>query len=244
MLLTNQSSCFSRTASPGLIVTRLIPLLTQQDELNGFILSLEDVSQLGEAGRHQYRQLDSFVKMVQAALAEIQANVEQMKQAPSMEAAQRSRLQEAITAQTVRLKAELEQAAAAYVADLKLFDWRMAETLGTDLLWAIQRAATEKLDIATTTDSPSQSVWLRVDSASIVLVMAHILRRLKDEFGLEQAMLRLTPLEQLAAVELGWPGKKVDLELVRPWLEETFSASITVEPVSVAQVAEAHGGQI
>ncbi len=228
-------------ANGNLLRVRLIPIITQQEELNGFILNLEDVNRLGEASRHQYQQIDSLVKTVQASLAEIQTTTGQMKQAPASELGQ---LQDTIITQAASLNRDLEQASGEHAASLNLFDWRMEEILGSDLLWAIQQAAEDELNITTVAQSPEQPVWLHTDSALLVQAMTHLMRRLKDEFGLTQINLILSLNEALAALELAWSGRQASLEKVQPWQNEPFSTPVTAVPVSLAQVAEVHGGQM
>lgn len=228
-------------ANGNMLRVRLIPIINQQQELNGFILSLDDVNRLGEASRHQYQQIDSIVQTVQASLAEIQTTTGQMTQTPAGEL---SRLQEAIITQTVNLNRQLEQTANEQAADLNLFDWRTEEILGSDLLWAIRQAAEDQLNLTATTQSPAEPVWLRADSALLVQIMVHLMQRLKDKFNLTQTDLALTPNGSFATLELAWSGRQVPLSQIQPWQNETFSTPVTVIPVSPKQVVEIHGGQV
>ncbi|MCB9109498.1 MAG: DNA polymerase III subunit epsilon [Anaerolineales bacterium] len=228
-------------ANGNMLRVRLIPIVHQQQELDGFILSLDDVNRLSEASRHQYQQIESTVKTVQASLAEIQTTAGQMTQTP---AAQLSRLQDAIISQAASLNRQLEQMANQHAASLNLFDWRMDEILGSDLLWAIRQAAEDQLNLTPTTKSPEAPVWLRADSSLLVQLMIHLMQRLKDEFKLAQIDLTLTPNDSVAALELSWSGRQAPLPKIQSWQNETFSTPVTAIPVSPAQVAEVHGGQI
>ncbi len=232
-------------AANGLMLrVRMIPMVTrQEEELNGFILSMEDVSQLGETSRHQYRQFDSIVKTVRASLVNIQSIVGKVKQLPDIEAAQRAHL-EAIHTETANLNAQLGQSTEEYSAQLNLYDWRMEEILGSDLLWAIQQYAEAELEITVSIENPEELVWLRNDSAVLMQVATHIMRWLKNELGIEQTTLRLTPSKPLAALEVAWTGDITKPEILQKWQNEKFSTSVTAVPISVSQIAKVHGGQI
>ncbi|MCB0196340.1 MAG: DNA polymerase III subunit epsilon [Anaerolineae bacterium] len=228
-------------ANGNLLRVRLIPIITRQQELTGFILSLQDVSQFGETSRQQYRQIDSLVKTVHASLADIQAIVTKMKGA---EPATQAGLLEDIQSNTNSLNTELDKTAEAYAAELHLFDWRKEDILGSDLLWAIEQYANEELGITVAVDKPEAPVWLRIDSALCVQMMTHVMRRLRDEFGIDQPGLSLTSTEPLAALELIWPYKLAKLEIVQAWQDVEFTTNVTAVPVSLVQVVELHGGQV
>ncbi len=223
---------------------RLIPMITRQEEtLNGFILSLEDVSQMGKTSRHQFRQIDTMVKTVRTSLVNIQSLVEKLKQLPAMEADPQSHL-EAIHTETTHLNTLLGQSTEEYSAQLNLYDWRMEEILSSDLLWNIRQYAETELEIELSIENQDEPVWLRNDKNVLVQVTTHIMRQLKNELEIKQATLRLSSFEQMAALEVAWTGETAPQKTLQKWQNEEFSTSVTAVPISVSLIASVHGGQV
>ncbi|MCB0165725.1 MAG: DNA polymerase III subunit epsilon [Anaerolineae bacterium] len=228
-------------ANGNLLRVRLIPIVTERGEINGFILSLEDVNQLSATSLHQYDQIDLHIKTVQTALEKIQATAVRVKETPVSES---SRLLDDIISQTAGLNGEFEQISKEFAAGLNLFDWRMEEILGGDLLWAIQQAAADELNITAVAQTPEEPIWLRTDSALMVQLMINLMRRLKEEFGLTQTKLDLDSNDEFAALEMAWSGRQAPLEEVKSWQDVAFSTPLTTAPVSMTEVIEVHGGRI
>ncbi len=232
------------TSGKQLVRVRLTPVFTQQETMSGFILNLEDVTRQNETSDRQYNLLHGLTQNSRASIAHIETTIEAMKQTPPNDEAQHKRLQQAIYQETANLNTKLEEANTKYIAGLSLFDWRMEDIQGSDLLWAIQHAIEKQLGHACLTESLVEEVWLRVDSFSIVLIMAHIMERLHHSYGVDTFTLSLTPLEQLAALDLVWTDSKADMAVLRSWQDEPQSSSFSAVPVTIKQVTEAHNGDV
>jgi len=245
---------FVTTATNGqLIRARATPVLGQQHEavevLNGFILTLEDVTQQSQRTHRRDRLLQSLTEGIRASLANIRTAIETIEEYPEMDALKLAELRRVIYDESLTLSSRLNNTTAEYAADLKA-DWQLEEMLVTDLLWAIQRRFEDKLEIQTHLETPENlDLWVRVDSYAIVHIMTQVMRRLKHDFGLLEVMLRLKQTGQLVALDLVWADGLIDMETLWLWqnqnLEPLLMPDIT-EPATLTlqEVAERHGGEV
>jgi DNA polymerase-3 subunit epsilon len=242
---TNPVSQVVITAANGqLIRTRTAPILNPDHQINGFVLTLEDVTQQSRRSRRRDMLLQALTEGVRASLANIRTAIEAIEQYPHMEESTLRRLKGIIYDESLTLSSRLNQITSDYEQDLKA-DWQFEEMLGSDLLWAIQHRFEERLHIQTAIAEQDEHLWLKVDSYSVVLAMAAVMERLHQEFGVDQVKLYLKQTGQLAALDLAWDNGAVDLDVLWSWQNETPVDDETgVAPLSLREVAERHGGEV
>lgn len=241
---TNLVSQFVTTATNGqLIRVRMAPVLTHQQETNGFILTLEDITQQSQTSRRRDKLLQALTEGVRSSLANIRAAIETIEQYPQMDSAKLAQLRQVISEESLTLSARLNQATTEYAADMKT-DWQLEEMLDADLLWAIQRRFEDKLNVSTTIEQPEENLWLKVDSYSIVQAMSYIMRRLKGEFGIEKITLRLKRTGQLAAFDLAWSDGALDMDILWSWQNQSLNTDGEGTTLTLSEVAERHGGEV
>ncbi len=241
---TLQAAQFVVTATNGqLIKARMAPVLNQQNAINGFILNLEDVTRRGQASRQRYILFQSLTEGVRSSLANIRAAIETIEQFPEMDETKLTQLRQIILEETLILNAKVNETTAEHTADLNV-GWRLEEMLDTDLLWAVQHRFEKQLKVSTSVEAIENNLWLKIDSYSIVLVMTYIMRRLKDEFGITEIKLCLKQTGNLAAFDLAWQGGTVDMGQLWSWQHEAISNNLGPLPLSIRDVAEAHGGEV
>jgi DNA polymerase-3 subunit epsilon len=242
----NQVSQVVLTAANGqLIRTRTVIISGQyQDEISGFVLTLENVTRQTQRSLQRDTLLQTLTEGVRSSLASIRAAIETLEQSPDVNHEQSSRMRAVIHDQSVSLSVHLNQVAAQYDNDLKA-DWQLEEMIGTDLLWAIKRHFEDKLQVNTTIAEQDDNLWLKVDSFLIVQAMTHIMQRLADNYNINQVDLLLRQTGQLASLDLRWKDSLVDLDTLWAWQNER-EASMTGDktPITLREVAERHGGEV
>ncbi len=237
-------SQFVTTATNGqLIRTRVAPIPAQQHGINGFVLTLEDVTQQSQSSRRRDILLQALTEGVRSSLANIRSAIETIEQFPQMDAAKVGQLRKVIFDEALTLSARLNQITAEYDTDLRA-DWQLEEMLGSDLLWAIQRRFEDKLEVSTAVAEPEENLWLRVDSYSIVQAATYIMRRLKVDFGVAEVKLRLKQTGQLAAFDLVWDNGKVDMDTLWSWQNQSLTTDGGGSVLTLREVAERHGGEV
>ncbi len=233
----NLVSQFVTTATNGqLIRVHLAPVLTVQQEINGFVLTLEDITRQSRTSNRRDMLLQALTEGVRASLANIRAAIETIEQFPQMESAKLNQLRNIIHEESLTLSSRLNQATAEYATDLKA-DWQLEEMLDSDLLWAVQRRLEDKLQVKTTVEELEDNLWLKVDSYSIVQAMTYIMRRLKTDFGIEEVCLRLKKSGHLAAFDLAWHNGMIDMDTLWAWQNQSLSTDGEGSSLTLREVA-------
>ncbi len=240
----NLVSQFVTTATNGQLVrARLAPVLTQYQEINGFILTLEDITHQSQTSNRRDMLLQALTEGVRSSLANIRAAIETIEQYPQMDSVKLTQLRNVIYEESLTLSARLNQATAEYAADMKT-DWQLEEMLDADMLWAIQRRFEDRLEVTTHIESQEENLWLKVDSYAIVQALAFIMQRLKRDFGINQVSLRLKKIGQLAAFDLVWRNSAADMDTLWSWQNERLTSEAGGPPLTLREVAERHGGEV
>ncbi len=235
---------FVTTATNGqLIRSRIAPVLAQHNEMNGFILTLEDITQQSQRSFRRDRLLQTLTEGVRAALANIRTAIETIELYPEMDANKLAQLRKVIYDEALTLSAKLQQITSEHDRDLKS-DWQLEEMLGSDLLWALQRRFEDRLNIITTVYEPDDNLWIKVDSYIIVQAMTHLVERLKAEFQATEVSLRLKKNGHLSTFDLVWASDETDMDSLWSWQNEPLHTDEAESRLTLRDVAERHGGEV
>lgn len=239
---------FAATATNGqLMRVRVTGIFDQSTQLNGFILTLEDVTTLTQSSRRRDMLLQSLTEGVRSSLGSIRAAIETIEEFPEMDPDNFARLKRIIYDEALALSAKLNTTTAEYAAELKS-KWQLEDVLANDLLWAIQRRFEDKLAVKTTIEPPDDYLWLKVDSFSVVHALVNVMWRLKTEFNVTEALLRVKIVGRLAAFDLVWRDTNVsnlDSEMLWTWQNQSLSMNGQGGgTITLNDVAEQHGGEV
>lgn len=237
-------SQFVATATNGqLIRARMSPVLNQHQEINGFILTVEDITRQSQTSRRRDKLLQSLIEGIRSSLANIRAASETIEQFPEMEPEKLNRLRRIIQEESLTLSARLNQTTAEYAMDLKA-DWQLEEMLGSDLLWAVQHWLEEKLEVNTAIEEQPENLWLKVDSYAIVQALTQIVRWLKADYGVTDIKLSLKHSGQLASFDLSWRNGVADMDTLWSWQNRPLTGDLHGNNLTLSEVAERHGGEV
>ncbi|HZA49709.1 MAG TPA: exonuclease domain-containing protein [Myxococcaceae bacterium] len=210
---------------------------------NGFVLLLEDVTEMVEAGSRKDVLLQSLTEGSRRALANIRAAAEMLQAHPEMGGPKHAQFIRVIEEEATRLGAHLEQTAGEHAASAES-EWLLEDVHGSDLISATCRGLERKLGLRTRVESVDPNVWLKVDGYSWVQVMTYLARRLRDQRGIREVGLRMSSAGRLANVDLSWnDGSANPVEMTR-WESEPMSAAGEASPLTVKQVLERHRAEI
>jgi DNA polymerase III subunit epsilon len=88
-------------------------------------------------------------------------------------------------------------------------------------------------------------VWLKVDSFSMLQVLAYLSERLVDEFEVKFVKLRLGEKGGgKAQLDLVWTGQAMSTETVMTWEMDPMRAGGEATPLTVRDVVARHGGEM
>ena len=91
------------------------------------------------------------------------------------------------------------------------------------------------------------TLWLKVDSYSLLQALAYLAGRLVDEYAVRTLQLRLQAAGPRAQLDLVWVGQAVSTETVMNWPLDAIvirdGGGAQATPLSVRDVIERHGGE-
>jgi DNA polymerase-3 subunit epsilon len=237
------SQFVTAAANGQLMRARLALVLDPQQELRGFILTLEDITRQLQTSHRRDMLLQALTEGVRASLGSIRAAIETIREYPEMDEAKLEQLRHVIYDESLTLSTRLNQTTAEYAEDLKT-DWQLEEMLGSDLLWAIQHRFEDKLGVTTTLEIPEDNLWLKVDTYAVVQALTYLMARLKAECDIRQVTLRLKASGRFAVLDLLWPDGSTDMEMLWSWQNQALITEGEGMPLTLREVAERHGGEV
>ncbi len=135
--------------------------------ITGFVLVLEDITRRIETGNRRDLLLQTLTQGTRASLGSVRAAVETIAAFPEMDKDAQSRFIGIIGDEAKRLSAKLDQTVGEFADSLRT-EWPLEDMRGADLIAAAQRRIESKLGLPTKTEAVDESIWLNVDSYSLL----------------------------------------------------------------------------
>jgi DNA polymerase-3 subunit epsilon len=115
---------------------------------------------------------------------------------------------------------------------------------GADLIAATRRRIETKVGLPTKLEAIDESIWLNVDSYSLMQGMTYLVSRLHEEFGIREIRFALEPAGQLAHLDLIWSGAPLGSETTMAWQTDAMEAGGEPSPLTLKQIVERHNAEI
>ena len=212
-------------------------------ELTGFVLMLDNITREFEAESVRDRVLHTLTEGTRSALANTQAALDVLDH-PDLESAARERFLRVIREETTALGRRIADIEADAAHGLKT-RWPLEDMLGADFV----SAALRRIEIVTALPASSLDVnptlWLKVESFSLLQVLVYLAGRLKDEFAVRFVQVRLdqaTDSAGKAQLYLVWSGQAMSSETVMSWEMDAMTTGTEATGLTVRDVVERHGG--
>jgi DNA polymerase-3 subunit epsilon len=224
-----------------LVRVRTVPVLDAQGELNGFVLTLEDITRAVEQGSRHDSLLRGLVTGSRNALANARAAVETLLAFPDMDEKQRARFTHVIADEVGNMSVRCTEALASQEVEYRT-QWTLEAMFCADLLEASRRHLENRLAVKVDVE-PVAPCWLRVDSYLLVHALASLVERLRRTQKIEAFRLRVTPGERWSRLDLLWNGAPTAPALA-DWSRESLIEGGASIPITLAEVLERHGAEI
>ena len=208
--------------------------------LNGFVLVLDNITRDFADESERDRLLHSLTEGSRASLGNLQAAVE-MLDYEDVDAATRERFHGVIRDEVRLMSQRITQLASHTTQTLKT-RWPLEDMLGADLLAAAARRIEAQLGCRTSADTLDATLWLKVDSYSLLQALLYLAGRLVDEYAVKLVQLRLARSEGRARLSLVWSGPMVSSETVSGWETEPMQVGSERLALSLRDVVERHDG--
>jgi DNA polymerase-3 subunit epsilon len=208
--------------------------------LNGFVLMLDNITRDFADESERDHLLHQLTETSRASIGNLRAAVELLDD-PGLDAGTRERFQ-AVVRDEVNAMSERFSRLADRTAQSMKTRWPLEDMRGADLVAAALRRIEQQHGCRTAATDVDASLWLKVDSYSLMLALVHLAGRLVDEHGVKLVQLRLQPADGRAQLDLVWIGPGMSTETVMSWETDPIRSGADSSPLSVRDVVERHAG--
>ena len=231
------------TATPAgsLIRVRVSPIAGEAtgEEISGYVLMLEDVTEQIEREAARNELLFELTEGNRAAIANIRLAAE-MLHLPDVDEAMRARFLAVIAREVEAVSERLEAASRAF-ADALRARWPLEPMRGADLVRAAAAYLQRRLEVALKLEILDEELWFDADHFSLLQALAFLAGRLVEDYGVRTLRLRLSGDERLVYLDLMWSGGSLSNEIVTGWELEPLGLGGTRSPLTLREVLERHG---
>jgi DNA polymerase III subunit epsilon len=212
-------------------------------DLTGFVLMLDNITREFEAESAKDQVLHTLTERSRAALASTQAALD-MLDYPDLDAPMRERFLGVIRDETTSLSRRIAELEAGSADSLKT-RWPLEDMLGSDLVAASLKRIESVTTLPATSTEVDESLWLKVESFSLMQALVCLAGRLGDEFEVRFVQLRLQPAtgsDGKAWLDLIWSGQAMSTETVMSWEMDPMKVGGETLRLTVRDVVERHNG--
>jgi DNA polymerase III subunit epsilon len=214
---------------------------TTSSQLDGFVLMFDNITQALAEENLRDNLLQGLTDHSRASLANIRAAIE-MLDYPDLEAGLRGRFQAVIRDEVGAMSERIQDLAARTAQGLKT-RWPLEDMLGADLVSAAARRIGAVYHLPVGTSDVDVTLWLKVDSFSLLQALTYLSGRLLDEFAVRSVQLRLACASGRAQLDLVWSGQAVNTETTMSWEMDPMRIGQDSTPLTVRDVIDRHGGE-
>lgn len=235
------------TPSGQLLRVQMAPVRADEsgrgrDTLSGFVLMLDNVTRSFEEESQRDHFLHELTEGSRSSLANMQAALD-MLGFDDIEPGMRERFLGVVRDEVASMSRRITGLVAQSTLGLKT-RWPLEEMLGADLVMAAQRRIETESRRPVTVDSVDATLWLKVDSFTLIQALTCLSCRLVDEFDVKFVQLRLQAAGARAQLDLVWSGQAMSTETVMSWEMDPMRIGDEVTPLTVRDVVERHGGEM
>jgi DNA polymerase-3 subunit epsilon len=244
---------FVTTAPAGQLVrVQLAPVLgaasgasdaAAANGISGFVLMLDNITRRIETGNRRDLLLQTLTQGTRASLASMRAAIETIASFPEMDKAARDRFIGIIGEEARRLSGRLDETVGEFADSLRT-EWPLEDMRGADLIAAARRRIEGKLGLPTKLETVDESIWLNVDSYSLMQAISYVVTRLREEFGIREVRFGLEAAGQLAHLDVIWTGAPLGTETTMAWQTDSMELGGEACPLTLKQIVERHNGEI
>ena len=210
--------------------------------MTGFILMLDNITRNFESESRRDQMLHTLTEGNRSALANVRAAAE-MLDFPDLDDALQQRFRGVIRDEVKAMSERLDETANEFADALKA-RWPLEEMLGADLIAAAQRRIEARLKVPTKHEGIDGSLWIKVDSFSLLQALLYLANRLSEEFEVREVRFRLSSAGRLVHLDLIWYGQAMSTETVMNWELEPMRFDGESSPLTVRDVVDRHGGEM
>ena len=248
-VFTSRSGQFIRArmapvlAASGTTASDETPSVNLKAAVSGFVMTLDNITHTFELDSTRDMLLQSLTEGSRAALANIRAAVETLSDYPDCEPVHRDRFIRVIREEARNLSGKLDKTTAEYADSLKT-RWPLEEMLGVDAIAAARRRIENRLGMRTLSEALDDSIWIKIDSYTLVQALTCLAGRLKEEHEVAEVRFNLLRHARIAELDLVWSGPALPQETLYRWETETMRVGGEDSPLTLRDVTDRLGAEM
>jgi DNA polymerase III subunit epsilon len=234
---------FVATLAEGQIVrAHMAPVFDDTHTLNGFVLTLEDITRNVEADSRRDALVQSLTQDARATLANIRAAVEAIQTFPDMSGAKRTQFTGIIDDESKRLMCQIDRAVRQGGNDTDSHQ-ELEDMRGADLIALLVRRIGSPSLRVTAGNTIDETMWLKVDSYALTQALAHLAQRLAAEAGVTALRFELYSAGRLVHLDLIWSGAPLAADTLRVWESAPLPINAAGSVLTLNAIIARHGGE-
>ena len=239
---------FVTTTDGGqLIRVQIAPVLRGGDTsrtASGYILLVEDITRTLEQNAKRDAALGELTEGSRASLGTLRVAVEMLADNPDMSITDRERFIQVLSSEVTRMSHRLDDTLKT-LADSLRQHWPLDDMMAADILEAAGRRIEERLKLPVSVDTvTNEPLWIRADSFALVSVLSFLATRIHEAGEVRAFTLTLGSDDRFVHIDLLWLGLSMSTETVLSWEIEPMREDHGVNPPTLREVLDRHGGEI
>ncbi len=235
------------TDNSQLIRVQIAPVLRDVNGVqtaSGYILLIENITRALEQDAKRDAALGELTEGSRASLGTLRAAVEMLADNPDMSTEDRGRFVQVLSTEVNRMSERLDVTLKT-VADSLRQNWPLDDMMAADILEAAGRRIESrlKLPVSVQTDTP-EPLWVRADSFALVSALTFLATRIEESGEVRSFSLALGNDERFVHIDLMWLGLSMSSETVLSWEIEPMRDGHGVNPPTLREVLDRHGGEV
>ncbi len=213
-----QSFRFVVTTTQSLLLRgNVAPVLDIQKDMVGFILTLEDITEMTRQRQQRDALLYGLIEDIRPALTNLRAAIETIEDYPQMSINRLQAFQSIIGYESKQLSNVLENTVAQLTDLADLPTLQSEPILSHEFLTILQQALQDQCEIQVELDSNNKLFWLQIDSHALSQALSQSAKELKREVITQTLHLRSNVMGRFAALDLCWVNSKPVQEALQRW---------------------------
>ena len=193
------------------------------DDASGYVVTVDDVThELATLGKRD-RLLRDSVEGLREPVASLRAASEMLTENPELERETRQVFEEVVKAESESLSRHLERMSGEY-REIITGHWPMSDVFSDSLLNCVARRMTQEHGIDCVLEGGP--AWLHCDSYSIVELLAHLIRMVREETGADRFELETRIWDRGLYVDVAWQGQAISVAKLETWLDQRLRDSL------------------
>lgn len=213
-----------------------------QEGITGFVLMLDNITRQFEDESLRDRHLHALTESMRASLGSLQMAMEALDY-PDVDHEMRAQLLRVIRDEVGAMSERIRVVGTATAEGLRT-RWPLEDMLGVDVVQAALRRIKSSCALGAAVADVDDSLWLKVDSFSLLQAVSSLACRLHEEFGVRGVELRLSAAgPERAHLDLMWSGPPLNTETAMSWELDPMRSGTESLPLTVRDVVARHGGE-